>query len=142
MLNFFVKSNIFLLGLNASLVMETLVLTFLFTFSFIYCFSITIICVSTILVNQIIKCLNQIICENKPYNLRLCTFTLHKFLEKILNLNRDSNSDWRSAIELSSFLFQFTFKLSSWNDLFSIVYLLKFWKHSHLLRFHPHLACN
>ena len=32
--------------------------------------------------NQIIKCLNQIISENKPYNLRLCTFTLHKFQEK------------------------------------------------------------
>ena len=32
-------------------------------------------------VNQIIKCLNQIISENKPYNLRLCTFTLHKFQE-------------------------------------------------------------
>ena len=43
--------------------------------------------------NQIIKCLNQIISENKPYNLRLCTFTLHKFPEKNLNLNRDSNSD-------------------------------------------------
>ena len=43
--------------------------------------------------NQIIKCLNQIICENKPYNLCLCTFTLHKFQEKNLNLNRDSNSD-------------------------------------------------
>ena len=44
-------------------------------------------------VNQIIKRLNQIISENKPYNLRLCTFTLHKFQEKNLNLNRDSNSD-------------------------------------------------
>ena len=37
--------------------------------------------------------LNQIISENKPYNLCLCTFTLHKFQEKNLNLNRDSNSD-------------------------------------------------
>ena len=27
----------------------------------------------------IIKCLNQIISENKPYNLRLCTFTFQKF---------------------------------------------------------------
>ena len=32
--------------------------------------------------NQIIKRLNQIISENKPYNLRLCTFTFHKFQEK------------------------------------------------------------
>ena len=30
------------------------------------------------ILNQIIKCLNQIISENKPYNLRLCTFTLHQ----------------------------------------------------------------
>ena len=30
----------------------------------------------------IIKYLNQIISENKPYNLRLCTFTFHKFEEK------------------------------------------------------------
>ena len=36
--------------------------------------------------NQMIKCLNQIINENKPYNLRLCTFTFHKFQEK-KNLN-------------------------------------------------------
>ena len=43
--------------------------------------------------NQIIKCLNFIINENKPYNLRLCTFTFHIFQEKNLNLNRDSNSD-------------------------------------------------
>ena len=53
--------------------------------------------------NQIIKCLNQIISENKPYNLRLCTFILHKFQEKNLNLNRDSNSDFQIsslAIEL------------------------------------------
>ena len=28
---------------------------------------------------QIIKCLNQIISANKPYNLRHCTFTLHTF---------------------------------------------------------------
>ena len=41
----------------------------------------------------IIKCLNQIISKNKPYNLRLCTFTFHKFQEKNLNLNRDTNSD-------------------------------------------------
>ena len=27
---------------------------------------------------------NCIISENKPYNLRLCTFTLHKFQEKNL----------------------------------------------------------
>ena len=40
---------------------------------------------------KIIKCLNQIISENKPYNLRLCTFKFHKFQEK--NLNRVSNSD-------------------------------------------------
>ena len=32
--------------------------------------------------NQIIKCLNQIISENKLYNLRLSTFTLHKFQDK------------------------------------------------------------
>ena len=37
---------------------------------------------------QFIKCLNQIISENKPYNWRLCTFTLRKFQEKNLNLNR------------------------------------------------------
>ena len=43
--------------------------------------------------NQIIKCLNQIISENKPYNLHLYTFTFHKFQEKNLNLNRNSNSD-------------------------------------------------
>ena len=41
-------------------------------------------------IDQIIKYLNQIISENKPYNLRLCTFTFHKFEEKNLNLNRDS----------------------------------------------------
>ena len=29
---------------------------------------------TTNILNQIIKCLNQIISENKPYNLRLCTF--------------------------------------------------------------------
>ena len=29
-----------------------------------------------------IKCLNKIISENKPYNLRLCTFAIHKFQEK------------------------------------------------------------
>ena len=34
------------------------------------------------------KSLNQIISENKPSNLRHCTFTLHKFQEKNLNLNR------------------------------------------------------
>ena len=59
---------------------------------------------------QIIKCLNQIISENKPYNLHLCTFA--KF-----NLKRTRASRslvWRSAIELTWFLFQFTFKLSSW----------------------------
>ena len=30
----------------------------------------------------IIKCLNQIISENKTFHLRLCTFTLHKCQEK------------------------------------------------------------
>ena len=45
--------------------------------------------------NQIIKCLNQIISGHKPYNLRLYTFTLHKFQEKNLNLNRDSRSEER-----------------------------------------------
>ena len=40
--------------------------------------------------NLIIKCLNQIISENKPYNLCVCTFTFNKFQEKNLNLNRDS----------------------------------------------------
>ena len=43
--------------------------------------------------NQIIKCLNQSISENKPSNLRLCKYTFHKFQEKNLNLNRDSNSN-------------------------------------------------
>ena len=46
-----------------------------------------------IILNQIIECLNQIISENKPYNLRVCTFAFHKFQEKNLNLNWDSNSD-------------------------------------------------
>ena len=32
--------------------------------------------------NQIIKYLNQIISENKPYNLRLCAFTFYKFFSK------------------------------------------------------------
>ena len=41
--------------------------------------------------NKIIKCLNQIISENRPYNLHLFTFTLYKFQEKNLNLNRDSS---------------------------------------------------
>ena len=27
-----------------------------------------------LVLNQIIKCLNQFISENKPYNLRFCTF--------------------------------------------------------------------
>ena len=53
-------------------------------------------------IKEIIKCLNQIISENKPYNLRLCTFTLHKFQEKNLNLNRDLNSDLQiSSLALS-----------------------------------------
>ena len=34
--------------------------------------------------DQIINCLSQIISENKPYNLRLCTFTLYKFQENNL----------------------------------------------------------
>ena len=32
---------------------------------------------------QIIKCLHQITSENKPYNLRLCTFTKLNFKRKI-----------------------------------------------------------
>ena len=32
-------------------------------------------------INLIIKCLSQIISENKPYNLRLCTYTFRKFQE-------------------------------------------------------------
>ena len=71
------------------------------------------------LLYQIIKCLNQIINENKLYNLRHCTFIFHKFQEKNLNLNRDSNSDllisrapdleiWRSDFE-----FRFRFKFFS-----------------------------
>ena len=35
---------------------------------------------------QIIKRLNQIISENNPYNLRICTFTFHKFQEKNLEV--------------------------------------------------------
>ena len=31
------------------------------------------------MLTQINKCLNQIISENKPYNLRLCTFTKFNF---------------------------------------------------------------
>ena len=37
---------------------------------------------TVIFLNQIINCLNQIISENKPYNLRRCTFTCHKCQEK------------------------------------------------------------
>ena len=37
-----------------------------------------------------IKCLNKIISESKPYKLRLCTFILHKFQEK-KNPGSDSN---------------------------------------------------
>ena len=33
--------------------------------------------------NQTIKCLNQIFSENKPYNLRLYTFTKFNFKRKI-----------------------------------------------------------
>ena len=33
--------------------------------------------------NIINKCLNQIISENKPYNLRLCTFTKFNLKRKI-----------------------------------------------------------
>ena len=42
--------------------------------------------------NQIIKCLNQIISENKPYNLRLCTFTFLK--------NKDSSMAERQTKDL------------------------------------------
>ena len=45
------------------------------------------------ILNQIIKCLNQIISENKPYNLRLCTFTLHKFQEKSLKVDWNKYQD-------------------------------------------------
>ena len=75
-----------------------------------------IISVHSDFLNQIIKCLNQIISENKPYNLRLCTFALHKFQEKNLNLNGDlysgalplsypgsySNSPSNSPLEMSA----------------------------------------
>ena len=37
--------------------------------------------------NQIITCLNQIISENKPYNLRLCTFTFHILLTRSIYRN-------------------------------------------------------
>ena len=33
--------------------------------------------------DQVIKCLNQSISENKPYNFCLCTFTLLNFKRKI-----------------------------------------------------------
>ena len=42
--------------------------------------------------NQIIKCLNQIISENKPYNLRLCTFTKFNFKRKI----------WKSTFSIAN----------------------------------------
>ena len=41
---------------------------------------LTLITVIIFILHRIIKCLNQIISENKPYNLRLCTFTLHNTL--------------------------------------------------------------
>ena len=54
--------------------------------------------------NQIIKCLNQIISENKPYNLRLCTFRLHKFQEKNLN---DLEVRVRIPVRVQIFLLKF-----------------------------------
>ena len=65
--------------------------------------------------NQIIKCLNQIISKNKPYNLHLCTFTLHKFQEKNLNLNRYSNSD----LQISSLVLLLLY-INLLNDIFMI----------------------
>ena len=67
---------------------------------------LTLLLINTML-NQIIKCLNQIISKNKPYNLRICTFTLNKFQEKNLNLNRDLNSDTQiSSLALCSNIFE------------------------------------
>ena len=43
--------------------------------------------------NQLIKCLNQIISENKPYNLRPCRFTFYKFQEESLKVNWNKNQD-------------------------------------------------
>ena len=65
--------------------------------------------------------LNQIISENKPYDLCLCTSTLLNFKRKIWTWTgtwiRTSRSlARRSTIELSWFSCQFTFKLSSWNN--------------------------
>ena len=40
------------------------------------------------ILNQIIKCLNQIISENKPFNSRLCTFI---FQEESLKVNWNKN---------------------------------------------------
>ena len=59
--------------------------------------------------NQIIKCLNQIIREIKLYNLRLCTFTLHKFQEKNLNPNRTRDLEVRVRIpdRIQIFLLKF-----------------------------------
>jgi hypothetical protein len=85
--------------------------------------------------NQIIKCLNHIISENKSYNLRLCTFILHKFQEKNMNLNRDSNSDLQiSSLEIwrSEFESQFRFKFFSWNLCNDIRFRLCRSQHSHM----------
>ena len=51
--------------------------------------------------NQIIKCLNLIISENKPYNLRLCTFTFQlESLKVNWNKNQDSSMAERQARDL------------------------------------------
>ena len=71
-------------------------------------------------INLIIKCLNQTIVK---INLIICVF-VHLHLINIkrkiwtwtgIRTRTSRPLVWRSSIELSWFLFQFTFKLSSWN---------------------------
>ena len=84
--------------------------------------------------NQIIKCLHQIISENKPYNLGLCTFTLHKFQKKNLNLKQDLNSDLQiSSLALCHWAIQFfiTWSLSHDKRDFSLKDAVINWKKSH-----------
>ena len=48
------------------------------------------------------KCFNQIISENKPYNLRLCTHTFHKFFSWNL-LNRFTAEEFGTFNKISIF---------------------------------------
>ena len=77
---------------------------------------------NNIKIYQIIKCLNQIVSENKPYNLRLCTFKLHTFQEKNWNLNRIAQ--WqRARLEICRSEFDLRLKFFSWN-LYNVKYII------------------